>query len=279
MTAAVAVVIPLYRAGLDRTETIALTQCCRVLGRHGIVFAAPEDLDVRAACEIAAESGVAPRIERFAAAWFRSTGTYNALLLSKAFYERFSAYEHILIHQLDAFVFSDALERFCALGYDYIGAPWSHRPGAGRCVGNGGFSLRRVATALRVLALPASHVPGRLALEWRRYAPLRSTVTAFFERRRRLDRLMQSDAYMPLALAHLMYVNEDGYWGQNCDKLPFFTTAPYQSAVAFSFETDPHAALANNAGELPFGCHAWPLAPDFWRPHINAHGYDWDGRP
>jgi hypothetical protein len=273
-----AVVVPLYRPGLDATETIALTQCCRVLGRHGIVFVAPENLEAGPACSIAEEAGVSPRIERFAARWFRSTGTYNALLLSKPFYERFAGYEHILIHQLDAFVFSDALERFCALGYDYIGAPWLHHSAAGRRVGNGGFSLRKVSTALRVLALPASRVPGRLALAWRRHAPLRSTVTGFFERGRRLDRLMQSDVYMPLALAHLMYVNEDGFWGQNCDKLPFFATAPYSDAVAFAFERDPETALANNAGKLPFGCHAWPLTPDFWRPHINRCGYAWDGR-
>jgi hypothetical protein len=270
-----AVVVPLYRERVDRTEAIALTQCCRVLGRHGIVFIAPEKLDIAAASAIAAAAGVEPRVERFAAGAFRSTGTYNALMLSRAFYERFTRVEYILIHQLDAFVFSDSLERFCALGYDYIGAPWSHHDRARRCVGNGGLSLRKVSTALRVLG--ASHVPQGLALVWRRYAPLRPTITRFLERRRRLDRIMQSSIYLPLALTHLMHVNEDGFWGQNCDKLPFFATAPYEDALAFAFELDPETALANNRGELPFGCHGWPLAPEFWRPHIERYGYVWDG--
>ena len=273
-----AVVIPVHRAGLSATETIALTQCCRILGSHPIVFVSPEDLDAGAALAVAAQAGVAPRVERFPARWFGSTGTYNALMLSSDFYERLAQHEHILIHQLDAFVFSDALERFCALGYDYIGAPWSHRDDGSRRVGNGGFSLRRVSAALRVLASRPSRVPQRLALEWRRHAPLRSTLTAFFERRARLDRIMQSNAWLPLGLAHFLYVNEDGFWGQNCDKLPFFTTAPYRSALAFAFETEPETALARNAGELPFGCHAWPLDPGFWRPHVNRFGYAWDGR-
>ena len=118
MSGTAAVVVPVYRARLDETETISLTQCCRVLGRHGVVFVAPGGLDVAAACSTAAEAGVTPRIERFPARWFASTGTYNALMLSNDFYERFARHEHILVHQLDAFVFSDALERFCALGYD-----------------------------------------------------------------------------------------------------------------------------------------------------------------
>jgi hypothetical protein len=270
-----AVVVPLYRERLDRTEAIALTQCCRVLGRHAIVFVAPEKLDVDAARAIAGAAAVAPRIERFSASWFRSTGTYNALLLSRPFYERFAACDYILIHQLDAFVFSDALDRFCELGYDYIGAPWSHHTPARRCVGNGGFSLRKVSAALRVLG--ASKVSQGLALAWRRHALLRSTITRFFEQHGRLDRIMQSDAYLPLALTHLLYVNEDGFWGQNCDKLPFFATAPYDDALAFAFEIDPETALVNNAGALPFGCHAWPMTPAFWGPHINRFGYDWDG--
>ena len=271
-----AVVVPLYRTALDETEAIALAQCCNVLGRHPLAFVAPDALDVGPALAIAAREGAAVRVERFDSRWFRSTGTYNALLLAKPFYERFAAHDYILVHQLDAFVFADELERFCALGYDYIGAPWSHDPARGRIVGNGGFSLRKVSTALRVLGLPEAYAPQALALAWRRHAILRRTITDLFERDRRLDRIMQSDDFLPLWLAHLMHVNEDGFWGQNCDKLPFFTTAPYRDALAFSFETDPATALERNGGRLPFGCHAWQhVAPDFWRPRIVACGYEW----
>ena len=271
-----AVVVPLYREALDLSESIALTQCCRVLGRHGIVFVAPEALDASPAMALAAREGAAARVERFPAPYFRSSGTYNALMLAKDFYRRFTDFEYILVHQLDAFVFTDALERFCALGYDYIGAPWLHDPSRGRVVGNGGFSLRKVASALRVLDLPEAYVPRRLVLAWRRHGLLRKRVSDWLGRTGHLDRIMQSDDFLPLFLAHLMHVNEDGFWGQNCDKLPFFTTAPYREALAFAFETGPELAFERNGGALPFGCHGWPhIEPEFWRPRIESSGYEW----
>src|SRR5687767_5051806 len=78
-----AVVVPLYRTALDETEAIALAQCCNVLGRHPLAFVAPEALDVAPALAIAARTGAAARVERFDSRWFKSTGTYNALLLAK----------------------------------------------------------------------------------------------------------------------------------------------------------------------------------------------------
>jgi hypothetical protein len=266
----------MYRATLDETEKIAFAQCCRVLRRHPVVLFAPDGLDLSQALRVAGEAGVTPAVERFERRWFRSTGTYNALMLSRRFYERFEAYEHILVYQLYAFVFSDELDRFCALPYDYIGAPGLHDSVGRRVVGNGGFSLRRVSAALRVLDLPMSRVPEGLALAWRRHGLLRRPIVDWCERDRRLDRVMQSGDFLSLLSTHLLSVNEDGFWGQNCDKLPFFSTAPYSDALPFSFETDPQAAFGRNGNALPFGCHGWPhIAPEFWRPHINACGYEW----
>ena len=87
---------------------------------------------------------------------------------------------------------------------------------------------------------------------------------------------MQSDFFLPRSICHLLYINEDGYWGQNCSKLGWFRTAPYEIAVDFSFELDPRSAYENNGHRLPFGCHAWPgLDTEFWRPHIESFGYRW----
>lgn len=49
-------------------------------------------------------------------------------MLSAEFYERFLAWDYILLCQTDAFVFRDELADWCARGYDYIGAPWPLRP-------------------------------------------------------------------------------------------------------------------------------------------------------
>jgi hypothetical protein len=63
-------------------------------------------------------------IESFPDENFRDISCYNRMLLNDEFYARFAEYEYALIHQLDAFVFSDRLLEWCKLGYDYIGAPW-----------------------------------------------------------------------------------------------------------------------------------------------------------
>jgi len=105
---------------------------------------------------------------------------YNKLLLLKDFYKIFEQYEYILIHQLDAFIFRNDLEYWCKFGFDYFGAPWFKRKfyfkNAIRKIvinhntfnycrllfnkviqrrknfaGNGGLSLRKVATCISFL--------------------------------------------------------------------------------------------------------------------------------
>jgi hypothetical protein len=100
---------------------------------------------------------------RFDPGFFSNTSTYSRLLLWAGFYQAFASYEFVLIHQLDAFVFRDELAGWCARGYDYIGAPWIDcswlaearlgwpRETRDNVVGNGGFSLRRIAPALKLL--------------------------------------------------------------------------------------------------------------------------------
>jgi hypothetical protein len=39
---------------------------------------------------------------------------------SKQFYERFVAYDYMLIYQLDAYVFKDELDDWSAKGYDLL---------------------------------------------------------------------------------------------------------------------------------------------------------------
>lgn len=63
---------------------------------------------------------------------------------------------HVLIIQWDGFVTNPRMWRNDFLKYDYIGAPWYHRPQP-VMVGNGGFSLRskRLLDALSALPTPA----------------------------------------------------------------------------------------------------------------------------
>ena len=140
MATKAAVVIPVYKAELNELEKISLAQCSRVLGSYPLIFVAPEGKNF----SYLAQSDM---ILHCPPQFFQSVQTYNHLMMSPEFYEAFADFDYILIYQLDAFVFYDALEDFCSLGYDYIGAPWPRMyiknvPENISHVGNGGFSSR-----------------------------------------------------------------------------------------------------------------------------------------
>ena len=147
----VAVVIPIYKESLDEFEKISLAQARKIFGKYPLIFVAPQGKNF---------SYLEPQdlIAQFPPQFFQSTQTYTQLLLSPKFYEAFLSFDYILIYQLDAFVFYDALDFFCSLGYDYIGAPVAYHSWCGvntkkiPRVGNGGFSLRKVKTCRQLLA-------------------------------------------------------------------------------------------------------------------------------
>lgn len=238
------VVVPVYKPEPNPHEAVSWRRCLQIFASTPIIMVAPSDLDL--AAYTALDPGRLPiHVVRFDPAYFRDTLTYSRLLLSPGFYEAFSAYEFILIHQLDAFVFRDELADWCERGYDYVGAPWidldwitdsrSRWPPETRdnLVGNGGFSLRRVAQALKLL-LENPEVAERWG------------------------------------------GSEDVFWSFLAGGCMPFTIPLIEEAVAFSFETRPARALELNGGNLPFGCHAWSHAAtiDFWRPVLKGCGYD-----
>jgi len=167
----VAVVIPIYRSELTAFEVMSLNSCLHVLGKHRIIVIAPQGLSIEVIRNLNTHNIT---IEYFGKKYFKNLLGYNKLMLSFNFYRKFIDYEYILIYQLDAFVFSDKLLNWCNLGFDYIGAPWideewSSYPEMSKyidkykmrvdkvnTVGNGGFSLRNVRSALKALLLLSS---------------------------------------------------------------------------------------------------------------------------
>ena len=108
MPSKVAVVIPVYKKELDPLEEISLAQVRKVLGKYPIVFVTPEG-------KIFPYFEAGDMIAHFPQGFFQNTDTYSKLLLSPQFYDTFKDFEYILIYQLDAFVFYDALEAFSRL--------------------------------------------------------------------------------------------------------------------------------------------------------------------
>ena len=225
----VAVVIPYYHSQLSEQEEISFRQCLKVLCAYPIILVVPEFMNEE---EYPVKCGV--KFEKVPFEWMRSVSTYNRMMLDEMFYIRFMEYEYILIYQLDAFVFYDALNEFCDLGYDYIGAPWPmgvrYVKNVKECmwyVGNGGFSLRNVAASI-------SMIRTNTAKEWR--GP------------------------------------EDVYWA-TCNSMEF-RVAPLEIARLFSIEEQVRKMISLNENKVPFGCHAWAKMDFmFWKPLIEAEGY------
>lgn len=225
----VGIVIPYYHIDLNELETVSWKQALKIFANRKVILVVPDDMpeeDYPEEPDLLYE--VVPSV------WMQSVSTYNRMMLDKNFYKRFCAYEYILIYQLDAFVFRDELDRFCAYGYDYIGAPWlggsRYFKNFEQCVwyvGNGGLSLRKVQAALNILEIED---------------------TSAFD------------------------LPEDVFWA-SCDGEKF-QVAPVELALQFSFETNVRKCYQLNGEQLPFGCHAWERYDfEFWKTYIEAEGY------
>lgn len=250
------VVVPLYTAALGADDLLSLRRTVRMLGRHPLAIACPEGLDLTPLAPIF--GGTLPRLERFEAGYFAGVEGYNRLMLSPGFYRRFADFEQLLVCQTDAYVFADRLDDWAARGHDYIGAPWIASPrnawniGLQRLtnvfrpvgkrdehyfrVGNGGFSLRRVALMLRITEEQRDDIAQRLAHP----GP---------------DLLHVEDKYFSLVAPQ---------------RYPQMRIPDYREAVGFCIDRRPKLALQINGGQLPFACHGFNKrnVREFWQPLI-----------
>lgn len=252
-------------------EAVSLAQCVRVLGTHPIHLVCPAGLDVSAYRTVAPDLA----IDFIPPHWLASYRTYNRLKILPWLYRRYANYEFILTHELDAFVFRDELSAWCDASWDYIGAPSfaGYLDAAADAppmpLLNSGFSLRRTASMLRVTrTLRYLDTPREVWTQWRATGA-RSLGSLFLA----LSRLtFRNNFFAPL---NDYGRNEDAFWCLHAARrFPWFRLAPYEAARKFSFEANAPRLLAENGGQLPFGCHKWAtLTPDFWRPIVQSFGH------
>lgn len=271
-----AIVIIDYKPSLSVYERISLEQCSLVLSHLDLFLVSFRGND------LTAHKRAIQRDERiftveFPKYYFKSIHRYNRLLTSKRFYESFKGYEYILIHHTDSFVFKNEIDYWCQKGYDYIGAPLYKYDGTMSppaedfiCVGNGGFSLHKVSTALRVLSTFRRIYPIKTLLNWYGGYSLSGKIY-----------------YLPYFLLILcglggnsyyrlnyLRVNEDIFWGKHvAEAFPDFHVAPLEEASKFSMEYNCELLLKRNGGKIPFGCHGWFKQGflDFWMYAIRQH--------
>jgi hypothetical protein len=254
MTERVVVVIPTHKHILDDADEVSIKQCVRILRDHPKILAHPMQVDGAA---LASRYGL-DGAEAFPDSSFSSYTNYNRTIRSMQFYERFLRYDYILLHELDAFVFSDQLLEWCTLGYDYVGAPLG--------------AVRRSAE---------TYVADGYLPWWCHYERARSCAKV--ERRQLLNGGFALRKTRTLYWISRIWRKKVGLWGKNDDLFwslaapgfwPWLRLPTAAVAARFALMVDVQDWLDKADGELPFGCHGWPrYETDVWRPYLAAFGY------
>ena len=258
-SAFVKIIIPIYKKELSKYEKKSLLQAYTVLNDHSIVVIKPQSLSL----DFLLIEFPKLQFESFEDAYFTSIMGYNRLMLSSEFYERFIDSTYILICQLDAYIFTDQLMHWCKQGYDYIGAPWILKPWNRYPLSRTVYAIKR--TALQLLNRPNSSKTafkvGNGGLSLRKVAThLEATV--------KLKNLIQ-EVYLTKEKKHLF--NEDVFFATEVNNQGLnFKYPTYQEALKFAFDKYPNECYKLNNEILPFGCHSWykRKMKEFWFPII-----------
>lgn len=226
----IAIVVLTYKVELSVIEDISMEQAKKIFRNRDCFLVVPNSLEYHYDIDGFKEM-------RLDNKWFMNIQSYNMLLKNEEFYKLFIEYDYILIYQLDAFAFSDQLDYFGNMNYDYIGAPWidgefyyKDSEHSIWHVGNGGLSLRKIESFIEIL--------------------------------NKNKKLMVNNP-MPEDLFFSTLASND------------FRVAPVNVALEFSFEMNVRECYKRNRNQLPFGCHAWHRFDlEFWKPYIEGCGYE-----
>ena len=267
----VAVVVPMsMRKELTQEEKISLRHLEHYLGNYDKFMVVPKSLPVQYA-----GFGLKPFDDKF----FGSAEAHKRLILSSSLYEAFTDYQYILFYHLDALVFSDQLIEWCKSGYDYIGAPWidhEEAPYAGAKVyngkvGNGGFTLKKIDSMLKVLESKKYHTDPNDY--WNYYYAEKPTLTRMLNIYKKLMKTVGicNNVRWEIKKKWLVKkVSVELFWADRAKHYyPEFNLPSVETAMQFAFECLPRYCYEKNGFKLPFGCHAWSrYDPEFWTPYL-----------
>lgn len=259
------IVIPIYKNTLTHFESVSLNRSFKVFEGYHFTMIKPHNLDTS---ELERKYNFSS-IEAFDKKYFHSISGYNELMLSYSFYKRFDDSKYMLILQPDVYVFFDNLSHWINKEYDYVGAPWISssflsekmhllnmyigklfQPNRNTIskfemrnrVGNGGFSIRNIATHKRLCKQLESHI----------------------------------DYYLSNLGSHNF--NEDVFWSMVPQSQGVsYSTPALEEAMQFSFDINPERLFKMNQQKLPMACHGWYKRKhiNFWLPIISKEeGFD-----
>ena len=242
------VVIPWHPHHVSAEETFSLKSIRRFSEGSEVVIVAPE-------AEHLPPFIVPDRIEIFPADCFKTFEANNRLMTSIAFYERFAAYQQMILVHVDVLLLKPLSPLLSTpFPWSYVGAPWIGVTADGSLrlegVGNGGFSVRRIPDFLSVLRSPTFPRWPRFTTKKRGMALWTCLLAC------------RSFGLNGERISHLMNrrqnIWEDVFWSKVAPCLSEnFTVAPVDEALAFGFEMQPKFAHEKNRHRLPYGIHAW----------------------
>lgn len=153
------VLVPTHLERLDEALAVTLLHNALQLKAYKLEVILPEACDPSWYQSFFDEHGIRGSVRLVPSKYFGSTTAVNRMGTDPDFYRYYLEFEYILICHLDAWVYRDNLIYWMDLGYDFIGAPlflpqngkapFMRRMAPFGC--NGGLSLRRVASCIRVL--------------------------------------------------------------------------------------------------------------------------------
>lgn len=251
----VAIAIPYYKNNLTPTERISLNQCLKILGSYDTYFVSPESLDVNP------NVSTPIKIQKFDDEYFKGIRGYNKLMLSEEFYQRFAAYDYVLIYQLDAFVFRDELQSWADKGYDYIGAPWIRSLYSTSKFGPFVLFLKKIVNTIlgrkkKIYKYTMYNNVGNGGLSIR-YVKKMTQITHKYK-----DKIENQLEY------HIdkAFYPEDLWLACELKNHDSLKKPSFKEALSFAFDIHPQLAFQLNNHQLPFGCHGFskPKEGRFW---------------
>lgn len=153
------VLVPTHLERLDKELAETLLHNATQLKSYTLEVILPESCSPSWYEAFFAEHGIDGRVRQVRADYFGSPAAVNKMGTDPSFYRMYTEFEYVLVCHLDAWIFRDRLAYWMGKGYDFIGAPlflpendkvhFLKRMAPFGC--NGGLSLRRVASCIRVL--------------------------------------------------------------------------------------------------------------------------------
>lgn len=237
------IIIPVYTEHLEKTEEISLIRLWNMIGskNYDVYLIHPNNIDIKDYLAIYKDLISLPIDPQ----WFTSLATYSKLCMSYSFYDLFYNYKYMYIHQLDSYLFYDRLEYWCDMRYDYCGGPifskfstWKLENENGEYepkVGNGGFSLRKIATFKEI-----------------------TDPNGSFRKNYEITDEKLSKIYI-----------EDKYFCNTISKIYLLEMPSWLEALQFSWDCSLEFIWDNlKIHTLPMACHGFKNWIDFWKVHI-----------